>query len=134
MIVSLYKEKMDESRFKEIMYKSECHKHLHFSYPYSFIIQKWKKHPNGCFMHVFFETTIILIFGGLFMHHLSWIYQVSFKWLKVPTAEFSKEIWAIIYQGLLCWLATISFNTYVNDNLLINCNISLYDINRDEHI
>ena len=38
------------------------------------------------------------------------------------------------YQGLLGWVATSAFNTYANNNLLLNCNITLDDINRAEHI
>ena len=41
---------------------------------------------------------------------------------------------AIIYQGLLVWPATSAFNIYVNNNLLPNCNITVGDINRAEHI
>ena len=41
---------------------------------------------------------------------------------------------ARIYQILLVWPETISFNTGVNNNILLNYKISLDDINRDEHI
>ena len=52
---------------------------------------KAKKSPDGFYTHVFFATTIILISGGLFLHHLSWIYRVKFKFMKAPIYEFSKE-------------------------------------------
>ena len=50
-----------------------------------------KKIPDGFFTHIFFASIIIIIFGCLFIHHLSCIYQIEFKRLKVPKAEFSEE-------------------------------------------
>ena len=41
---------------------------------------------------------------------------------------------ARIYQGPLGWISTGSFNTYVNKNFLPNCNITVYYIDRAEHI
>ena len=41
---------------------------------------------------------------------------------------------AIIYQGLLGWLDTINFRNYVNNNLLIKCNISVDEINIYDYI
>ena len=41
---------------------------------------------------------------------------------------------ARIYQGLLGWLDTINFRNYVNNNLLIKCNIAVSDTNRYDHI
>ena len=41
---------------------------------------------------------------------------------------------ARIYQGLLGWPETSALKTYVNSNLLINCKINVYYINRSEHI
>ena len=38
------------------------------------------------------------------------------------------------YQVLLGWTETSSFKTYVNNNLILNCNITVNDINRAEHI
>ena len=41
---------------------------------------------------------------------------------------------ARIYQGLLGWPETSVFKTYVNNNLLLNCSITMEDINRADHI
>ena len=38
------------------------------------------------------------------------------------------------YQGLLGWPGNSAFKTYFNNNLLLNCNITVYYINRAEHI
>ena len=38
------------------------------------------------------------------------------------------------YQGLLGWPGTSVFKSYVNNKILINCNINLYDMNVDENI
>ena len=35
-----------------------------------------------------------------------------------------------IYQGLLSWPETSDFKTYVNNNLLLNCSITVDGINR----
>lgn len=36
---------------------------------------------------------------------------------------------ARIYQGILGWPATSAFKTYVNNNLILNCSITVYDLN-----
>ena len=41
---------------------------------------------------------------------------------------------ARIYQGLLGWPETSTFNKYVNNNLLINCSITVDDLSRAKHI
>ena len=50
-----------------------------------------KKYTNGFDTHVFFAETIIKIFGGLFLNHLSHFYQVDFKWLKAPRYNLAKK-------------------------------------------
>ena len=41
---------------------------------------------------------------------------------------------ARIYQGILGWQSTSDFKTYVNNKLLLKCNITVDNINRDEDI
>ena len=38
------------------------------------------------------------------------------------------------YEGLLGWTATSFFNNYVNNSLLLNCNITVDEINRSKHL
>ena len=38
------------------------------------------------------------------------------------------------YQGLLGWPETSAFKTYVLKNLLVNCNITVVDINRADNL
>ena len=38
------------------------------------------------------------------------------------------------YQGILGWPETSAFKTYINENLLTNCNIPVDEINRSEDI
>ena len=41
--------------------------------------------------HLFFVSSIILVFGGLFLHRLSRLLKVYIKWLRVPTTEFVRK-------------------------------------------
>ena len=43
------------------------------------------------FTHIFFDSTIILIFEGLFLHRLSRILKVNLNWLRVPTTDFARQ-------------------------------------------
>ena len=37
--------------------------------------------------HIFFDSEIILIFGGLFLHRLSRILKVNLKWIRVTMTD-----------------------------------------------
>ena len=39
-----------------------------------------------------------------------------------------------IYQVILGWIEISAFKTYVNNNFLLNCNITVNDIHRADHI
>ena len=52
---------------------------------------KMKKPPDGFCTHLFFVSSIILIFGGLFLHSLSKLLKVYIKWLRVPTTDFVRK-------------------------------------------
>ena len=49
-------------------------------------------------------------------------------------AEVDRANRARRYQGLLGWPEKSSFETYVNNNLLLNCNINVDDINIADHL
>ena len=65
--------------------------HLKHSKLYTFILPKVKKPPYGFFTHLLFESAIILIFGGFFLHWLSRIIKVKFECLRVPTTDFARQ-------------------------------------------
>ena len=51
---------------------------------------KSKETSKWIFIHVFFAATTTLMFGVLFIHCLSCIYQVNCKCLNIPTADIAK--------------------------------------------
>ena len=58
---------------------------------YTFILQLFKKPPDGFCTHPLFASSITLIFGGLFLHRISRILKAKLDWLKMPTIEFSRQ-------------------------------------------
>ena len=66
MIIIPVKTQLYDSNAIEIPLKNSLHKHLKHSNPYTFILHKVKKPPDGFCDHLFFDSEIILIFGGLF--------------------------------------------------------------------
>ena len=44
------------------------------------------------FTHLFFVSSIILIFVGLFLQRISRIIKVNLNWIRVPTTDFAKNI------------------------------------------
>ena len=49
------------------------------------------KPPYGFCAHLFFVSTIILIFGGLFLHRLYRLLKVKINCLRVSTTEFDRK-------------------------------------------
>ena len=74
------------SSFKELM-----------AHPFMFISSvniystKLQETFRWVFMDFNFASTIILIFGGLFLIFLFQFYQVKYKWLNIPKYNFDKE-------------------------------------------
>ena len=52
---------------------------------------KLKNPPDGFCTHLFFVSSIILIFRGLCLHRLSMIIKVYIKCLRVPTTDFVRK-------------------------------------------
>ena len=53
--------------------------------------KKVKKPPDGFCTHFFFASSIILIFGGIFLDRLSRILRFNIKWLRVSTANLDRK-------------------------------------------
>ena len=51
-------------------------------------LQKWKKPQYGFYTHLFYASTTILIFGGLFQYRLFVLITVKPKCMKVTTSDF----------------------------------------------
>ena len=75
----------------EIIPKSSWHTHLKHYKPYMFILQKLKKPQNGLCTNLFFDSEIILIFGGLFLYILSRLLKLKLNWLRVITTDFTRQ-------------------------------------------
>ena len=52
---------------------------------------KVKKHPDGIFTHIFFASSIILIFSRVFLRIISRLHKVQLNLLRVLTTEFARE-------------------------------------------
>ena len=61
------------------------------SKPYTFILQKVIKPPNLSCTRLLFESEIILIFSGIFLHRLSRILKINIKWMRVKKDYFSRQ-------------------------------------------
>ena len=46
-------------------------------------LTKLKKPPYGFSTHLFFDSAIMLIFGGLFLHRISRLLVVNINWISV---------------------------------------------------
>ena len=91
MIMIPVKSQPDGSNFREIILKISWHTQLKYSKPYTFILQKVKNLPDGLCTHLFFASSIILIFGDIFLHRLSRIIKVKIKWIRLPTTDFVRQ-------------------------------------------
>ena len=91
MILSSVKYQPYGSNVSGIILKSSFRTHLKHYSLYTYILHKLKKPPYGFCTHILFDSAIILIFGGIFLHRLSRILKFNIKWLRVPTTEFSRQ-------------------------------------------
>ena len=67
-----------------------AHTHITFQAIHIYFA-KVKKPPDEFCTHLFFASTIILIFGGLFLHRLSRLLKFKINWLRVPKTEFARQ-------------------------------------------
>ena len=91
MILSTLKVQTDNRNVRENLLKISSHTHPKHSKPYIFILQNSNKPPDVFCTHLFFSSSTILIFGGLFLHRLSSIFKVSIKCIRVPTTYFARK-------------------------------------------
>ena len=92
MILSPLKSQPNGRNVREILHKSSWNTHLKHSNPYTVMLPKVKKLPEGFCTYLFFASAIILIFGGLFLHRFSRLLKANFNWLRVPTTDFARQI------------------------------------------
>ena len=91
MILNPVKHQLDGIHVREIVLKSSWYTHIKHSKPYTFILQKVKKPPDLFCTHLFFDSAMIIIFIGLFLHHPYSIIKVNIGWLRVRTTDFSMQ-------------------------------------------
>ena len=89
MILSLVKSQLDGNNVREIILQRLWHTQLKHSMSCTVILHKLKNPPDGFCTHLFFASSIILIFGGTFLYRISRILKVNLKWLRVQTTDFS---------------------------------------------
>ena len=53
--------------------------------------QKLKKFPDGFCTRLYFDSSIILLFCGSFLHRLYRLLKLKLKWLRVKTTEFVRQ-------------------------------------------
>ena len=75
----------------DIIIKISWHTHLKHYMPYTFILQKVNKSPDGFCTHIFFALKMILIFGGIYLHILSRLLKVNLKLLKATNTYFARQ-------------------------------------------
>ena len=76
-ILGTVKSQQYGSNVKKIILKSICHTHLRHSKSHLITLQKANKPPDIFFTHLFFDSAIILIFGGILIHSLSSLLKVN---------------------------------------------------------
>ena len=54
-------------------------------------LKKVKNPPDRFCASLFFDSSIVLILGGLFLHRLYRILKFNLNWLRVPTTDFSRQ-------------------------------------------
>ena len=89
MILSPVKAQPDGSNVTEILIKISWDTHLKHSKPYIFILQTVKKPPYGFCTRLFFASSTILRFCGLFLHRIYRLLKVKLGCLRVSTTDFS---------------------------------------------
>ena len=58
------------------------------AYPPKFILHKYKETSDIFCTYLFFASSSIQIFCGVFLHSLSRLLKFKIKWLRMPTTEF----------------------------------------------
>ena len=91
MIISPVKSQPYGSNVIKIMLKISWHTHLKHSKPQIFTLQKVKNPPDGFCTHLFFASSVILIFGGILLHRFFRLLKFNLKWIRVPTIDFSRQ-------------------------------------------
>ena len=77
------------SNVRSIPPQSSWHAHLKHFKPYTFILQKLKKPPDGFRYCLFFALEIIMIFGGLFLHRISRLIKGNLKLIRLSKTDFA---------------------------------------------
>ena len=91
IISSPVKSQPDGINVRENLLKISWHTHIKNSKPYTFILQKVKNPPDGFCTHILFVPSIILIFGGLFLHSIFRIIKVKLTWIRATKTDFERQ-------------------------------------------
>ena len=75
----------------EKFYSRDHVTHLKHSKTYKRFKTKVKKPPDRFCTHLFFASSVILIFGGILLHRFFRLLKFNLKWIRVPTIDFSRQ-------------------------------------------